>query len=206
IPQVKTARLDHLVQLDHDLLDDLVARQQGAIFVTGHFGNWEMINLTLGRLGYPLVGVAVKQKGAGGRYVEWVREQTDARFIDRKASTREMLRLIKSGHFLGLVNDQDALRHGVRIEFFGQPSSRFKGAAMFALQTGLPVVFGACLMGPGNRYKITFAPISTDNLPDDRDEAIRELTQRINSQLERAIKDHPEQYFWFHRMWKSQLQ
>ena len=34
--------------------------------------------------------------------------------------------------------------------------------------------------------------------------AIRAITQRYTTALERAIRRHPEQYFWLHRRWKHQ--
>jgi KDO2-lipid IV(A) lauroyltransferase len=33
--------------------------------------------------------------------------------------------------------------------------------------------------------------------------AIEEITQRYSDALERLVRRHPEQYFWFHRRWKS---
>ncbi len=58
-------------------------------------------------------------------------------------------------------------------------------------------------MGPDRRYQIRFRPIDMDNLPDEKEPAIREMTQRFMVMLEDEVRRHPEQYFWFHRMWKT---
>jgi KDO2-lipid IV(A) lauroyltransferase len=33
---------------------------------------------------------------------------------------------------------------------------------------------------------------------------VETITQKVASKLEEAVLDHPEQYFWFHRRWKTQ--
>lgn len=203
IPAISAHHLGSIVDFDEAHIREARDGGRGAILVSGHIGSWEMILLALGRRGYPLSGVAVTQRGAGGRYVETVRQATGCRFIPKKASTRTMLRRLGEGDFLGLVADQDARQSGVWVTYFGQPSSRARGGAVFTLYTDAPMLFGACLLQKDGRYRLTFVPISTENLPDDREQAIRMLTQRYTDFLEGMVRRHPEQYFWFHRMWKT---
>ncbi len=203
MPGYSVERLPQLVDLDESNIR--VAREsgQGLVLVTGHLGNWEIINLVLGRLGYPLSGVAVTQRGSGGRFINEVRVDTGVEFLTRKTSTRTMLRLLKEGRFLGLVADQDARKRGVWVDFFGQPSSRPRGGAVFSIQLEAPIFFASCLMGKGRRYHIEFRSIDSSNLPADKAGAVQELTQRYTAVLEKMIRRYPEQYFWFHRMWKT---
>ncbi|MCH7858216.1 MAG: lysophospholipid acyltransferase family protein [Candidatus Marinimicrobia bacterium] len=203
IPAISAHHLKSIIDFDETHIQEARDSGRGAILVTGHIGSWEMTLLALGRRGYPLSGVAVTQRGAGGRYVETVRQATGCRFIPKNTSARSMLRLLGRGNFLGLVADQDARRSGVWVTYFGQPSSRARGGAVFTLHTGAPMLFGACLLQNDGRYRLNFVPISTHNLPDEREEAIRVLTQRYTDYLEEMVRRHPEQYFWFHRMWKT---
>jgi len=203
IPAISAHRLGSIVDFDEAHIREARDSGRGAILVTGHIGSWEMILLALGRRGYPLSGVAVTQRGVGGRYVETVRQATGCRFIPKRASTRTMLRHLNEGNFLGLVADQDARQSGVWVTYFGQPSSRARGGAVFTLYTSAPMLFGACLLQKDGRYQLKFIPISTEGLPDDRERAIMMLTQRYTDILEGMVRQHPEQYFWFHRMWKT---
>jgi KDO2-lipid IV(A) lauroyltransferase len=132
-----------------------------------------------------------------------IRKEAGAKILSPKAPSRTMLRHLKEGRFLGLIADQDARSRGVWVDFFGQPSSRPRGGAVFGLQLGLPIFFVSSLMGPDRRDYIRFRPIDMDNLPDEKEPASRELTQRFMVMLEAEVRGHPEQYFWFHRMWKT---
>ena len=204
IPALKPRDLEALIQVDDKHLRDAHERDQGTLIMSGHLGNWEMIVPLLVHRGYPLTPVMVPQRGAGGAFVQATRDSTGCEYIPKKTSTRQMLRLLKEGRFLGLVGDQDARKSGVWVNFFGQPSSRPRGGAVFALQTGAPIIASWCLLQKNRRYHLQLESISTENLPADHDQAIQTLTQRYADALETAVRRHPEQYFWFHRMWKTQ--
>ncbi len=204
MPGYSVERLPQIVDLDESHIRAARESRQGLVLVTGHLGNWEIVNLVLGRLGYPLSGVAVTQRGSGGRFINEVRDDTGAEFLARKTSTRTMLRLLKAGRFLGLVADQDARKQGVWVDFFGQLSSRPRGGAVFSIQLEVPIFFATCLMGTDRRYHIEFRAIDSSNLPEDKAGAVQELTQRYITVLEKLIRRYPEQYFWFHRMWKTE--
>ncbi|UCH10475.1 MAG: lysophospholipid acyltransferase family protein [Fidelibacterota bacterium] len=203
IPTLSLQNLEALIQMDDTQLREVHERGGGALIMSGHLGNWELMARKLVSRRYPLTAVMVPQRGAGGAFVQAIRDRIGCEYIPKKTSTRQMLRLLKEGRFLGLVGDQDARKSGVWVSLFGRPSSRPRGSAVFALQTGAPIIVGWCLLQKDRRYHLQFKSISTENLPAYRDQAIQTLTQRYTSALETAIRQHPEQYFWFHRMWKT---
>ncbi|UCD38125.1 MAG: hypothetical protein JSW54_01170 [Fidelibacterota bacterium] len=203
IPTLNGQRLTTIIDLDETYLQAAREQGHGAIIMSAHLGNWELIVPALAHHDYPITSVMVPQRGSGGVVVRSIRESTGTPYISKKTPTRTMLRLLKEGRFLGLVGDQDARRSGVWVTMLGQPSSRPRGGAVFALQTGAPMLAVWCLRGQDDRYKLEFVSINTENLPADRDQAIQSLTQRFMDALGEAIRRHPEQYFWFHRMWKT---
>jgi KDO2-lipid IV(A) lauroyltransferase len=55
----------------------------------------------------------------------------------------------------------------------------------------------------------TYYAVEVEDIVDPREyasrpDAVKEITQRYTSALERLIRRHPEQYFWLHRRWKHQ--
>ena len=67
----------------------------------------------------------------------------------------------------------------------------------------VPIYFATCIMGADRHYHVEFKAIDSSNLPADKAGAVQELTQRYTTELEKMIRRYPEQYFWFHRMWKT---
>ncbi len=204
IPAISAGCLGSIIDFDETHAREARERGSGAVIMSGHLGNWELIVPALALRGYPFIPVIVPQTGSGGPLVDAVRESTGSRYISKRTPPRTMLRLLREGNFLGLLGDQDSRRNGVWVTFLGRPSSRPRGGAVFALQTGAPMLAGWCILQNDGRYRLSFSPVCTENLPRDRDRAAQTLTQRYTDALEEAIRRHPEQYFWFHRMWKTQ--
>ena len=105
--------------------------------------------------------------------------------------------VLKNNGVLGLVSDQDAKSGGSFVKFFGHPASTPKGAALFHINTLSPIVVGVCVQEGFKKYKIKLFPVSI------KDKDVDSITQSYTEILENCIKDNPEQYFWFHRRWKT---
>ena len=98
---------------------------------------------------------------------------------------------------LGLVSDQDAKRKGVFVNFFDTLASTPKGAALFHIRTSAPMIVGVCIKKSFMQYEIKFSTVDTSK------KDINQITQAYTSILERYVREYPEQYFWFHRRWKT---
>lgn len=201
LPSVSLSKLDRFLEFDMDQMNSYFA--DGGILMTGHIGNWEALLLPMKYLGLPIAGIVAPQQGSAGKFFDYNRRSLAGLPIHKNSSTRSMLKLVKDGTIISIAGDQDARHRGIWVDFFGRQSARGRGGSFFAYQTDKPMVFCLCLMQPDYRYKIHMEPITMDDLPDDRGEAVHILTQRYISALEAMIRQYPEQYFWFHRMWKS---
>jgi KDO2-lipid IV(A) lauroyltransferase len=112
--------------------------------------------------------------------------------------------LLAAGRSVALVADQDARSRGLDVTFLGRAASTFRGPARLALATRAPLVFGVALReedGYVARIEPVWVPGATDAGGTDPDEF--QLTSAWVGRLERWVRERPEQYFWFHRRWKS---
>ena len=124
--------------------------------------------------------------------------------ITYQTGVREMFRMIDAGWIIGLISDQDpSLRDGIIVDFFGQPTNVFTGAAAIARRCGVPI-FPVFIHREANGHHIVTVdpPIAVEKT-DDRAADVLRVTQCINTRIEEWIRTYPEEWFWLHDRWKS---
>ncbi len=125
--------------------------------------------------------------------------------LDKNTDFDGIQRTLETGGSLGVVGDQDAGSKGLFVNFFGRPASTFKSIALLSLEYNAAIlVVGMARTGHPLQYRLY---LEDEILPEDyaRDpDAIRSITERYSTALERMIRRYPEQYLWMHRRWKHQ--
>lgn len=180
------------------ILNDALKNDKGVILISAHFGAWEVLGHWFGVNDYPLRGVAQKQKNRGAnKFFEEKRKLSGISQVYRKTNIEMLYEVLHQKEILGLVSDQDAKQKGVFVDFFNKPASTHKGAALFHQRTNAPMIFGVCLQNQFNEYKIKITAIESEK------NTVKTITQNYTSALETLIKKYPEQYFWFHKRWKT---
>jgi KDO2-lipid IV(A) lauroyltransferase len=176
------------------------------IFLSGHYGNWELAGYVFGLFGFPTVSIARTLDNLYlDRYLRTFRERTGQALIPKKGGFDQMVEVLQSGRVLSFLADQDAGQRGLFVDFFGRPASTHKAIALLAIEHRAPVVVGvARRIGPGFRYQIRCEDIIDPADLTGTAEDVRLLTQRFTSALERLIRQDPTQYLWLHRRWKHQ--
>ena len=185
-------------------LEGVLAQGKGAVIATGHAGNWELMGGALSQAGFPLIGVAMRQKDAAmDRFINEYRRLVGMHII-YKNDVREMFRMMKEGWVVGLLADQDTNKHdGIVLDFFGKPTNCVPGPAAMARSAGLGVIPGYITRKEDGTHKITlYAPVEVPRTKDKRAD-IRTAEQALNRVLEQHIREHPEEWFWLHDRWKS---
>ncbi|MFQ5889950.1 MAG: lysophospholipid acyltransferase family protein [Gemmatimonadota bacterium] len=173
---------------------------RGAIIVTGHIGNWELAGAFLASAGVPLAAVVKRQRNRRfDRHLAALRAGAGVPQLYMEDVARGVPRALSEGRSIALVADQDARSRGVFVTFLGRDASTFRGPARLALAHRVPLLFGA-LVREADGYRAVVEPVE---IPPDGPGAVRELTARWVGCLERQVRRRPEQYFWFHRRWKS---
>jgi KDO2-lipid IV(A) lauroyltransferase len=188
-----------------DVLEAAVREERGVVLVTGHFGSWEIGGATVAAYGVPLDVIARRQRNPlFDREINQARERLKMRIIERGDARRRVLRSLRDGRVVAFVGDQDARDKGVFVEFMGRGASTARGAAFFALRTECPLVAAFICRKSGfpQRYRLSVRRIPLDPTDDQEADVIR-LTEAHTRYLEARVREHPEQYFWQHRRWKT---
>jgi Kdo2-lipid IVA lauroyltransferase/acyltransferase len=180
------------------------AHGHGVLFVTGHFGFWELQALVHALRVEPVavLGRALDNPQLN-RLLEQIRQGTGNTVIYRKGTIRRVMRTLQAGHGAAVLIDQHIMsRDAVSVDFFEQPASTTSAVAALALRTGaivLPVF--ALPLGRG-RYRMIYEHPIKPPRPDSEN-AIREFTQRCTDVLEMYVRRHPELWLWMHRRWRD---
>src|SRR5205807_7917448 len=120
---------------------------------------------------------------------------------DKTGAAAAALARLRRGDSVAMLLDENGGYRGVFVEFFGRPASTGRLPALLSLETGAPIVVGACVRRPGRRFLYRLALLEAGR---ERDaEAVALLTQQIVATLERWVRDDPTQWRWIHWRWKT---
>ena len=121
-------------------------------------------------------------------------------------AARGVIRALLKGKTVGMLFDQDAPRkEAVFVPFFSELASTRSGPARLAVRAGIPVIPIAFLRQPdGISHLIQASPALDLEMTESDDTAVVERNvARMNKALEQMISQHPEQWNWIHRRWRT---
>ncbi len=180
-----------------------VAQGRGIVFVTGHFGFWEL-QCVVHALRLPPMAVMARalDNPALNEMLERMRTRTGNAVIYRQGGIRKVLRRLQGGGAVGVLIDQHILgRDAVQVTFFDRPAATTSAVAALALRTGAVVVPLFALPLGGGRYRMIYEPPVAPPGPDVAD-PIQDFTQRCTDVLEMYVRRRPELWLWMHRRWR----
>ena len=200
-PQQMMAR----VEFDGDDRTRLAyAQGNGVLFVTGHFGFWELQGM-VHALQFAPIGVLARALDNPylNRLLESIRERTGNSVIYRQNAIRRVMRMLQEKRGVAVLIDQHIQsRDAIYVDFFERPAATTAAVAALALRTGAPVVPVFALPLAGGRYRMIYEhPIEPPRA--DSPDAVREFTQRCTDVLEMYVRRRPDLWLWMHRRWRD---
>ncbi len=186
-------------------IEALVAAGRGAVYMSGHLGNFELMLPRAAVAGYRVSGIVKPQSNKLiDRFHNGLRAKEGVGIIATGGSFPRVLEALKRGEFVGLLGDQDAGRKGQFVEFLGRPASVNRGPATLAVKAGVPIIMAFVFRQPDGSHVLRIeAPLEVDPAWD-QETAIRRLTEMHTARLAAAVREQPAMYYWVHRRWKTQ--
>lgn len=183
------------------------ARDQGrgVLFLTAHFGNWELGSYAHGVYGFPCNFIVRElDNPLLDAFINRYRCFSGGRAIEKRESAREVLRALQRGEAVGILADQNVLTsEGVFVEFFSQAACTTTAPARLARKTGAPIVLGLVIWDAKlKKYRLRFDLVEWIRR-DDPEEEIVVNTANFTRLIEDYIRHYPEQWLWVHRRWKT---
>jgi Kdo2-lipid IVA lauroyltransferase/acyltransferase len=178
--------------------------QRGAVMLTAHFGNYELLGYTVCRLGLPITAVMRPlDNPLINNYLMASRAAGGLSLLFKRGATAQAGEVLDRGGALCFIADQDAGRKGLYVDFFGRKASTYKSIGLLAMAKRVPVVIGtAARVRSGFHYRMDVERIIQPEEWESQPDPLLWVTQTFSHALEAAIRRHPEQYLWVHRRWK----
>ncbi|MCP4751550.1 MAG: hypothetical protein GY866_11700 [Proteobacteria bacterium] len=187
-----------------DILKEAVGEGKGVILAGNHFDHWELMSAGICTLGLPsYIYTGQQSDSMFDEAINRIRRRFGATTISKsKAATIEMMRILKKNNILGLAGDLNVPSDRMFVDFFGVKASIGQGLSSLALARKAPLLFVWCTRkGPlkhqGHIVRLKYT------ISGNRDEDANNLAQLVSAELEKVIRRHPEQYWWFNRRWKT---
>ena len=185
---------------------DAHARGKGVIFLTAHFGGWEVGSFVHSLIGHPL-NIVIRQLDNPflDRMVDRYRSLHGNRSFAKQDFARGLLSALRKGEIVGVLMDTNMTPpQGEFVDFFGVPACTATGIARVALHTDASVLPAVTVWDSQLRkYRICIDPalklVRTGNTAADTIANTALFTKAIESYVAR----YPEQWLWVHRRWKT---
>jgi len=184
-------------------------RGKGVLFLTGHFGGWEIGSFFHSLQGHPM---RIVVRPIDNPYVDELvtryRTLHGNSLIGKQGFARALLAAMQDNETVGILMDTNMTPpQGVFVNFFGIPACTAVGIARVALHTDAAVVPAFTIWDPVLRkYRVEFSPaVELVRTGDNETDAVAN-TALFNRIFEEYVRKYPDQWLWVHRRWKTRPQ
>ncbi|MBI4688359.1 MAG: lysophospholipid acyltransferase family protein [Nitrospirae bacterium] len=179
-------------------------KNKGAVLITGHCGNWELLALAASWKGIPVSLIARQLNNPYiNKFIEGLRTRFGNRVIYKKGAVREILGTIKDNGTVGILIDQSVLEdEAVVIEFFGEKVYAMKTPALLSIKTGAAIVPAFINYIGDGKHRIWCGKEIPLKITGDMENDLIYNTQAFSDYVEKYIKENPSEWLWIHRRWK----
>jgi KDO2-lipid IV(A) lauroyltransferase len=182
-------------------------RGKGVLFITAHFGPWELLPLIFAlHAGWGHLVARPLDNPRLDELLTRLRERGGNRVIRKRDAVQAILQALRRGEVVGILIDQHiSEREGVVVPFFGQPASTASAPALIAMRSGAAVFPGGVLREGRRRYRLRIGEEVPVRRSGDLKADLVENTARFTAAIEALIRERPDHWFWVHRRWKTSL-
>ncbi|WP_189437098.1 lysophospholipid acyltransferase family protein [Pseudovibrio japonicus] len=175
---------------------------EGAVIVTMHYGNWEVIASQADDCGMPVAGIYQRLKNPYSEdYLLRQRESLYKLGLYSKSHSTgsKLVSILRNKGSVAFVADVRDYR-GVRVDFFNQTAAATHIPAALARSMNKRLIAIRSRRTSGSRFELVGKEIPVARTGDREQDAIT-TTQAIHDQFEEWIREEPSQWMWFMKKW-----
>ncbi len=182
---------------------DHIRTGRGAVLAIPHMGNWERAAAVAHQLGMPLFYIARRQKNPlADAWLNRLRETTGGDVVLNDSRVlQNVVRRLKAGQMVAMLPDVRNPTPALAIPFLGGTANLGAGTALFARMARVPILWCFATREGWTRHRIHGLKFVWPDPEADRDEDLARMTSEVMARFDQAIREHPDQYFWFNKRW-----
>ncbi len=175
--------------------------EQGVLITGSHLGNWEVALFYLGiSFDFTCMYRKPRYQELDDIICKGRCKNTTVMVPGDAKGLRDFLKALKSCQVAALLSDQEpGSETGVFAPFFGQTAKTMDLIQKVQSHTKAKLYQIAAIQNPNGKYDIHLLPIAIA-----LELTAEEYAAQLNSELEKLIRQYPEQYQWSYRRFKIQ--
>ena len=197
--------LENIRYENQHYVDEAKQRGQKIIFITAHFGVWELLSSAISKgfdVPFSVVGRELDSPVMQA-HLRKGREQMGVELINKRGALKGMIKALSSGRVLGLLIDQSIPKEvGEDVLFFGTKVPQTPASSILAHKFDAVIIPIFISSEDFKHHTVTcYTPIMIDkNIS--KEEDLKRLNQAQATAIEKAIQENPKEWFWSHKRFK----
>ncbi len=207
-PNLTRQNFSQFVTIEPESLDRMRAitsAGRGILFCTPHLGNWELGSIVVGFHDLQLLVVGEPtQNEAIGRTIFNLRSVSGHKVVPPAFVVLKLFRQVAKGGATAMLVDVNGRRGrgGVWNDYFGLPVFNPTAVADLAMRTNAAIMMGVGWPDKTGRVTLKFYDEISAVSTGDRATDVQRITDAITRDVERFVREHPDQWLWTYKRWK----
>jgi Kdo2-lipid IVA lauroyltransferase/acyltransferase len=188
-----------------EILTDALADPKGALIITPHLGNWEIMNPWVHQYGTPTIMYKPIKNKTFENFILSSRERLNTTMVPTDASgVKALFKNLKQGGFSVILPDHvPAPSGGIIAPFFGINTLTSTLAPKLAQKTKCRLISMTCVRSQNNtRYNIYINDAGLQ-YPELYDPDMYISTTAMNKVVEDLVNQFPEHYMWGYKRFRG---
>ena len=201
IKDFRTGKLNSKIKIEgQEILNEIKKFNKQVVFISGHFGNFELMAMHLEKVGINLSAI---YRPLNNIFLNKIMERIRKKYICKNqikkgiGGMKKLINLMNNNYSTALMIDQ-RVTEGIKSIFFNKEASTTTVPAQLIKKFKIPVVPIFIERIDDTNFKLTInQPINVTN-----EMSIKNITDKLNEVLEKMIIRKPEHWIWSHNRWK----
>ena len=194
-------RLSSNIQVEgQDILENLKKNNKSAVFISGHFANFELMAMHIEKSGLDLCAI---YRPLNNIFINKIMERIRKRYICKNqikkgiGGVKNLISFTKKNYSIALMIDQ-RVSEGTLSNFFKKKAYTTTIPAQLVKKFNMPIIPVHIERFNDLNFKIKiYKPLYFE-----KNSSIQHITDELNLVLQEMIKLNPYQWIWSHNRWK----